>query len=41
MATTVTGATHGVAVASGEAVVVQDVTRHPRYLTTLGPPEPR
>jgi L-methionine (R)-S-oxide reductase len=32
----VTQGLNGAAVASGEVVVVQDVTREPRYLTTLG-----
>jgi L-methionine (R)-S-oxide reductase len=33
---TVTQGLNGAAVASGEAVIAQDVTRDPRYLTTLG-----
>ncbi|MFL5515194.1 MAG: GAF domain-containing protein [Gemmatimonadales bacterium] len=32
----VTQGLNGAAVATGEAVIVQDVTRDPRYLTTLG-----
>jgi L-methionine (R)-S-oxide reductase len=32
----VTQGLNGAAVASGEPVIVQDVTRDPRYLTTLG-----
>jgi L-methionine (R)-S-oxide reductase len=32
----VTQGLNGAAVASGEAIIVQDVTRDPRYLTTLG-----